>query len=298
MKYKTYLPAVLRIYQIGLSRLTDRDWFFSTFHTYLDWRISHDKVPSGLFFKTLHSGVLDILGSRFFDEIFSITDDILFCDAESAFNRSSEVLLLLLKSGCTDSKSLLDLLMAIDEVHCLLIDTPEKRVNSAFHRQGIHFELHEALFDVEIKHEEDINKLRTIYAKNFAERVLHDRQLCEFISFSLTEMYNERGFPILNSERQVNMAFALRQKWPSWVLPTLQARERGKCANCGKNFMELDAEPQIDHIVSLSQGGCNDIVNLQLLCWKCNLDKLDKTHFVNSSIPEYLNWHRKMRLKG
>ena len=136
-----------------------------------------------------------------------------------------------------------------------------------------------------------------MYARNFAERVLHDRQLSEYISFSLTDMYEEKGFPILDSNRQIVISLVKRQKWPSWVLPTLLARDRGKCANCGKNFIELHSELQIDHIVPLSRGGCNDIVNLQLLCNNCNLSKLARTQLVTSSIPEYLNWHKRMRNK-
>jgi len=36
--------------------------------------------------------------------------------------------------------------------------------------------------------------------------ILHLMLLCEFISFSLTEIYDEKGFPSLNSEGQINMA--------------------------------------------------------------------------------------------
>lgn len=298
MKYKLFQPGVLRVCQIGMSCLMERDWLYSKFRKYLDWRISHNLVPNGLFLKTLHDGILNILGSTFFDQIFNINDDVLICNANDAFERSSEVLFLLKGSGCIDSEPLFELLMAIDRVDGLLMETPQKQVDREFRRKGIHLGLWNALFAVNEHYQSDINELRNMYAKNFAERVLHDRQLSEYISFSITNMYEEKGFPTLDSNGQLIIGLVKRQKWPSWVFRTLQARDRDKCANCGTNFIELNAEPQIDHIVPLSQGGCNDIVNLQLLCSKCNLHKLDKGQLVNSSIPEYLNWYRKMRLKG
>ena len=189
MKYKLFQPAVLRVYQIGMSCLMERDWLSSTFRENLDWRISHNMTPSGLFLKTLHNGILDILGAGFFDRIFNISYDVLVCDANDAFERSSEVILLLKCSDCSDSEPLFELLMAVDEVYCLLMGTPQKRVNGAFHRKGIHFELQDALFAVNEHYQSDINELRNMYARNFAERVLHDRQLSEYISFSLRECF-------------------------------------------------------------------------------------------------------------
>ncbi|MBG0784514.1 MAG: HNH endonuclease [Anaerolineaceae bacterium] len=88
-----------------------------------------------------------------------------------------------------------------------------------------------------------------------------------------------------------------RKKWPAWVKPILLSRDRGKCANCGANFIELNEQPHIDHIVPLKKGGCNDIVNLQLLCSNCNGKKHDNIQLVKSSIPEYMNWHQPRKTK-
>ena len=44
----------------------------------------------------------------------------------------------------------------------------------------------------------------------------------------------------------------------------------------------------IDHIFPMPQGGCNDVVNLQLLCSTCNLQKLAKKEEVTTSVPRYI----------
>jgi hypothetical protein len=297
VKYRVFLPSALRIYEKGLSCLMNRDWFFETFPEYLNFRIAYGKVPNGLFKKTLHIGILHVLGSIFFDQILAITEDALFCDAKTAFSRSAEVYYLLIGFGCIYSNVLLNLALAIDEVDELLVETPEKRVNSSYHRHQADIRLQAALEAVNDYHENDINELRDIYARNFSERVLHDRQMCEYISFALADIYENKGVPIRGTNRQIVVEPVKRQKWPSWILPTLQSRDRGKCANCGTNFRELESEPNIDHIVPLSRGGNNDIVNLQLLCAKCNLDKLNKPQLVKSSVPSYLNWHKRMQQK-
>lgn len=295
MEYKIFVPTALRIKQIGLSRLMDRDWVYSAFPNYLELHISLNKTPNELFFKTLSNGILDILGSVFFDQIFAIIDDVLFCDANTALERSEAVFWLIANSGCEKSDKLYNLLWAIEETHNRLLTISEARVNSVFHRQGLHNQLHEALYQVEEHYKDDIAELRKIYARDFAEHIFHDRQMCEYISFALTEIYNAQGYPSLDKYGKITIKPVERKAWPSWVMPTLQSREYGMCANCGTSFIRLNAEPEIDHIVPVSKGGSNDIVNLQLLCSDCNNEKRAKKQFVKSSIPDYLSWKRTQR---
>jgi 5-methylcytosine-specific restriction endonuclease McrA len=67
-----------------------------------------------------------------------------------------------------------------------------------------------------------------------------------------------------------------RERWPARVRSILLARDRGKCAGCGVDIVqELREEGHIDHMFALARGGCNDLVNLQLLCSRCNLKKVD-----------------------
>jgi 5-methylcytosine-specific restriction endonuclease McrA len=57
---------------------------------------------------------------------------------------------------------------------------------------------------------------------------------------------------------------------------------------------ELEADAHFDHIVPISRGGCNDVVNLQLLCESCNGAKRAELRPVRSSVPRYV----KRRSKG
>lgn len=76
---------------------------------------------------------------------------------------------------------------------------------------------------------------------------------------------------------------------PSWARRAILARERGKCAQCSVDIvLELDEEHHIDHIVPLARGGSNDLVNLQVLCEKCNLLKSASPLPATSSVPQYL----------
>ena len=86
-----------------------------------------------------------------------------------------------------------------------------------------------------------------------------------------------------------------RMPWPQWAVKAVRVRDRGHCADCGTSVsLEMHDEENIDHIVPLSKGGTNDLVNLQLLCKTCNLKKYNNAHVVKSSIPPYLE-HLKIR---
>ncbi|MCA5005670.1 HNH endonuclease [Sphingobacterium bovistauri] len=68
--------------------------------------------------------------------------------------------------------------------------------------------------------------------------------------------------------------------WPDWVKRALIFRDQGSCAICLSDIsglIKVEFEKAIDHIVPLKLGGTNDITNLQLLCRRCNLEKLDHT---------------------
>jgi 5-methylcytosine-specific restriction endonuclease McrA len=297
MNYKIFPPAALLIYKNSLIQLMDEDWLFSNFPEYLNFRISRKKLPLELFFKTIHNGFLYLLGCHFFDYSFSIIDDLITCDAKTAYIMSNNVYSLLIGSGINNNDATTNLLLAIDELDEILCEVPGSRQNSVFHRRKIHFALQDALENIEDCQKKDIDNLRNIYAKNYAERAFHDRQVCEYITYTLTRIYENQGYPVFQKEGEMNFSRIKRENWPTWVKPTLLARERNVCPNCGISFDELNGEPQIDHIVPLDKGGCNDIVNLQILCSKCNLEKLNNFKLVNSSIPQYFNWQKEWKKK-
>lgn len=65
---------------------------------------------------------------------------------------------------------------------------------------------------------------------------------------------------------------------PEWVKRAVIFRDRGCCVFCKKDLTGLyslldDNEKQFDHIVSLNEGGINDVCNIQLSCKDCNNKK-------------------------
>jgi HNH endonuclease len=131
--------------------------------------------------------------------------------------------------------------------------------------------------------------MKELYACEVADRILHDRQFCNFIAQTVMEI----GFDGETVEG-LTTQWVEREKWPARVKSILLARDRGKCAACGADIVqELRGEGHIDHMFPIARGGCNDLVNLQLLCSKCNLAKSGQAADVTNSVPEYIRRPRK-----
>lgn len=133
-----------------------------------------------------------------------------------------------------------------------------------------------------------LDAMRDLYSLEVADRILHDRQLCSFVAETIMDI----GFDGETADG-IRSQWVEREAWPARVKIVLNSRDRGKCASCGADIaMELDAEGHIDHMFPISKGGCNDLVNLQLLCSACNLKKLASTgELITSSVPPYIRRH-------
>lgn len=69
---------------------------------------------------------------------------------------------------------------------------------------------------------------------------------------------------------------------PEWVKRAVLFRDKGCCVFCKRDLTGLyslleDNEKHFDHIVSLNEGGINDVCNIQLSCKECNLKKSDSS---------------------
>ena len=137
-----------------------------------------------------------------------------------------------------------------------------------------------------------INEMNSLYAFEVADRILHDRQLCHFVAERVIEI----GFDG-ETEDGMRSQWVEREYWPARVKKILNARDRGRCAACGIDIVqELNEEGHIDHMFPISSGGCNDLVNLQLLCSPCNGLKLATEPEISSSIPRYLRRRKPKKL--
>jgi hypothetical protein len=129
-----------------------------------------------------------------------------------------------------------------------------------------------------------ISQMKELYAYEVADRILHDRQLCNFIAHTVMDI----GFDGETVDG-LRTQWVERERWPARIRSILHARDRGKCAGCRVDIIqELHEAGHIDHMFPIARGGCNDVVNLQLLCSKCNLVKLDQIAEVINSVPRYI----------
>jgi HNH endonuclease len=152
--------------------------------------------------------------------------------------------------------------------------------------------LHERFDALCIAHKDVLSIAEEAYAANYANRVFHDRELCGYIA----ELILEIGIDGTTEDEEPSQ-WCARSAIPAWAKKAVIARDRGKCSQCGSDVvLELEDDSHIDHIVPLSRGGCNDLVNLQLLCGPCNLTKASGRVDVTSSVPQYIMRLRKLRI--
>ena len=83
-----------------------------------------------------------------------------------------------------------------------------------------------------------------------------------------------------------------RKTFTDYEKKTVYAKNNGKCAICGKPVMYK--KMTVDHIKPLSQGGTNEMNNLQLACHSCNRLKNnfmeDEFYALISKIQRYRRW--------
>lgn len=65
---------------------------------------------------------------------------------------------------------------------------------------------------------------------------------------------------------------------PRTVMLRVVRRDNNQCQICGKVLR--DTEIEFDHIIPLSKGGSSEENNIQVTCFECNRDKLDKIVFT------------------
>lgn len=98
-------------------------------------------------------------------------------------------------------------------------------------------------------------------------------------------LFQNRDFLLRFNEQQA-VAFEnnprKRMYIPEWVKRAVLFRDKGCCVFCKRDLTGLyslleDNEKHFDHIVSLNEGGINDVCNIQLSCQDCNLKKSDSS---------------------
>lgn len=302
MNRQISIPTALRIYELGIRLLLDISWVEIIFRHQVPNDLASDKCPKGLLHTTTTNGLLHYLGERFFQMLFNVKNDSYYIDVEDTQKNIDILILTFIASGLEFIEqappyrdSLSYLISTYDEINEVLSKYSGDSANKEFKKRELQDKIYSVIDKIEEEYKDEIIQLQKLYAANFAERIFHDRQYCEYISYAISSIYEIDGFPILDNDIVKRIKYIDRQKMPSWVFETLRARERDKCASCGKAVSELNSEFHIDHIIPISKFGTNDVVNLQLLCEGCNLQKTNNYEAVASSVPKYFSWKRSMK---
>jgi hypothetical protein len=126
----------------------------------------------------------------------------------------------------------------------------------------------------------------------FINRVLMAR-LNEIVAMKVREVdpdfIAESGSDAKNFSR--NGSRLKRSAPPEWVRRAVFHREKGKCSLCRADLslvLSSISKYQFDHIVPVSNGGLNDITNLQLLCEPCNKRKSNSS---SATSAVYQKWY-------
>lgn len=283
---RLFTPTALKIHAIGLESLQNASWMEGNFFFIAEEAYEKNRH---IFNKTIKNGFLFCLGEAFYSNYLRPHNVI------DGFPQKNEDLYFDLYYGLTQ-------LFDFAKYHNLEVCHKDKELSKYIDNllaeyekteiQGIGSqEYMDYLTSMWKTILEDnigvLDKLKSLYAENYANRVFHDRELCEYISTNL----QQSGFgwgDYLATSSGTPKQWIKRYKVPKWAERAVVARDRGDCAICGKHLVYEAEENNIDHIVALSIGGTNDLVNLQLTCPSCNKRKSNKIKSVKSSIPLYL----------
>jgi hypothetical protein len=287
-----YEAFLFRLYGYTLSKLVDGNFVgLDLFYRIKDCWKGRD-TPSDLLFRPNPKGLSYKIGEWCFDHM-TATEDIgesavkpyyLQLGPEDLLWFVDEFVEALVRAGVPSTDPLIVECRAIFEKSDQLFDEGWAGEGEQGYWKFIEGEARKRLRHLYRALHADKALMRSFYAFEIADRIVHDRQLCAFIAKLLLQI----GFDGEDVDG-VSRQWVDRCNWPVAIKTIVAARDRGKCAECGVDIMqELEAEAHLDHIVPISRGGCNDVVNLQLLCESCNRTKRAELRPVRSSVPRYV----------
>lgn len=281
----------LKLHAFGIKLLHDPNWTGMEMYDYLKQHVRHRIEPYNMLYDTITDGLLFHIGKWTFEEYFQ-NEERFNCYLE----QSHEYLLwyledfveLLQDLGVNQENKVLNRTISLIEKINTLFEENEDVYYDLLNDKNECFKKLSVVLSTQFNTE--LEKAKHEYSREFAERVFHDRILCEYISNLIVLI----GFDGRSDDSEQPVAWIERKKFPEWSKRAVIARDRGLCANCGQNLVgELKEAYHFDHIVPLSRAGTNDLSNLQLLCANCNLKKSNNLLPVNSSIPKYLQVRKK-----
>jgi len=116
--------------------------------------------------------------------------------------------------------------------------------------------------------EERVLELLSFYLKS------HPQFSLEMIVGDWYLIYNPKIKPSLNPNKPIHKVKPKRSPIPGALRHEVFKRDGYKCVECGATNQEVRLH--VDHIIPISQGGSNELDNLQTLCIDCNLAKSNR----------------------
>jgi hypothetical protein len=284
-----YVPVALKLHAHGLFRLHQSEWCGTELYDRAKRPYRGRVEPRDLFRAALPDGFLFQLGTWLFEEYLESDNLFHLQDFDFLHEYIEDFRQLLIYGGIPSDDTLLRRI----EIFLKRLDRTYDNISAQVRRttqsdKDVLHSFHDRIWE---RFGTQLSELRTVYARNYAERVFHDRQLCGYISQIIFDM----GIDGTTGDEKPSQ-WCPRLTFQAWVKNALIARERGKCAVCSVDLLlELNGTVHIDHIIPLASGGCNDLVNLQVLCDACNLKKSTGAWPVTSSVPPYLERALKRR---
>ncbi len=207
-----YIPVALKLHAYGLSCLQDPNWTGMNLFDYVKQHTRRRKKPVELLRKPLEVGLLFYLGSWLYDEYLSIEHFETLEGEYHAWYLEDAIEFVhfhVPKSKQTSIEETKDLLQKLSDEY---EHSEEKYFSSLVHlkSEGIMLARYESLYQ---DFESTFEDVRHDYARNYADRVLHDRQLCANISQLLLVI----GFDGDDDEKGVPKAWVEREPWPERV---------------------------------------------------------------------------------
>lgn len=284
----------LKLFSFGIQKFHDPNWTGLELFDKLKQHVRQRVEPKNMLFETLQNGLLLHLGMWIYEEyLIHYEEGLIELEGEYILWYLEDYIDLLIDSGVGQNEPLI--LRTIEQINSFNILYNDDDENIYYEQlQERDLVLKKLILSLSEEYEDSIQAKKLIYAQDFAERVFHDRVLCEFISKLLIVI----GFDGAEEENEEPKQWIKRKYLQSWAKKAIIARDRGQCTECNRNLvMELVASYHFDHILPLFQGGTNDLSNFQLLCERCNLEKSKNIIPVNTSIPKYLQFKKSKNLK-
>jgi len=280
-------PIALKLHSFGLQCVNDPNWCGQDLYYHVKDCLGGREDPTNLLRKTLTNGLLFQIGRWLMQDYFIHDWHRTEIGDEHRLWYLEDLIEVLKSAGVSPSDALL--LEATQHVeYCDGLYSSDEQAYWSSLAEDTTGALTEGLI---VANEQALLSLFDAYAENYAERVFHDRQLCEHIGRTLVTI----GFDGTVDDSDTPIQWCdTPSSWRTWAVKAVVARDRGLCATCGANLtLELEAVAHIDHIVPLAGAGTNDLSNLQLLCDACNLTKSANIVDVLSSVPPYLQLAKK-----